>query len=91
MGTDVIDIHFKGFFLCRLATDGFQVGVAALWFDGVDVQLFKEVGVAHREDELGNDLGKQIREALDAAGRPTTMRRCSSSTTRSTAPVDASR
>lgn len=48
--------------------DGFQVGVAALWFDGVDVQLFKEVGVAHREDELGNDLGKQIREALDDGG-----------------------
>jgi small ligand-binding sensory domain FIST len=47
--------------------DGFQVGVAALWFDGVDVQMFKEVGVAHREDELGNAFGKQIREALDAA------------------------
>ncbi len=56
----VISNRFVGY-------DGFQVGVAALWFDGVDVQLFKEVGVAHREDELGNDFGKQIREALDAS------------------------
>jgi small ligand-binding sensory domain FIST len=47
----------------RLAYDGYQVGVAMLVSDEIDVQLFAESGLADGEEDVGLRLGHRLAQA----------------------------
>ena len=53
----------------QLAYDGYQVGVAMLIGDDIDVQIFTAGGLADGEEEVGLRLGRQLAQA-HFAGTP---------------------